>query len=88
MEYCHEHNRPVRQASRPRPYGLRLSLPPNDPMRPLLGDDWSKSYWFATEEERERKIREFTEPFPYYRKGDQPSLVIETVEATPAGNTG
>ena len=86
MYYCHEHNRPVRQDEGPRPWGLRLSLPPDDPMRPLLGDDWFKLYWFATEAERERKIRELTEPFPYYRRGDQPRVVIETLEA--GGNGG
>jgi len=87
MSTCHEHNRSRPGSDLPRTWGIRLSLPENDPMRPVLGEDWCQFQWFATEEERDEKIRQLTGPFAYYRSGDRPSYVIEKV-ARDAGNGG
>jgi hypothetical protein len=83
MDSVHEHNRSRPLPSGPKRYGLRYSLPPADPMRPVLGDDWHQYEWFATEVDREGKIAELTRPFLYYRKGDKPSFVIEKVMREP-----
>jgi hypothetical protein len=79
MDICHEHNRRAGAGPAPRPFGLRLSLPPGDPMRKVLGDDWHEFQWFESEMARDAKIGELTGRFAYYRKGDRPTFVIERV---------
>ncbi len=76
---CHEHNRSRPVPPGPRPWGIRLSLPADDPMRPLLGDDWHEYHWFKSEAERDAKIEQLRRQFIYNRKGDLPSFVIERV---------
>ena len=80
MEVCHRHNRRAGLEPESGPFGLRLSLPPGDPMRSVLGDDWVQYEWFSSESARETKIEELLGPFPYYRKGDRPSFLVERVE--------
>jgi hypothetical protein len=76
---CHEHNRSRPVPRNPEAWGIRLSLPEDDPMRPLLGDDWHEYQWFRSEAEREAKLEQLRRPFVYYRKGDRPSFVLERV---------
>jgi hypothetical protein len=63
-------------------YGIRGTLPPSDPMRSphLLGEDWQWVRWYETEEERDEAFREAAKKFPYYRNGDQLSLVLTKIE--------
>lgn len=84
---CHEHNRSRPLPHEPKTWGIRLSLPEDDPMRPLLGADWAQYQWFATEAEREDKLEQLQRQFVYYRRGDRPSFVLERVnrEADHAG---
>jgi hypothetical protein len=76
---CHEHNRSRPVPRNPEVWGIRLSLPEDDPMRPLLGDDWHQYQWFRSEAERETKLEQLRRQFVYYRKGDRPSFVLERV---------
>lgn len=76
---CHEHNRNGLLPHAPKTWGIRLSLPENDPMRPILGQDWHEYHWFATEALRESKLEQLRRQFIYYRKGDRPSFIIERV---------
>lgn len=78
-ESCHEHNRSRPVPAGSRPWGIRLSLPENDPMRALLGEDWTEYQWFATEALREAKLEQLRRQFVYYRAGDRPSFVLERV---------
>lgn len=80
MEICHDHNLAREIRREPRKYGIRLTLPNNDPLIPLLGENWEKTHWYATLEERDRALREMTEQHIYYRKGDKPSFVYEKLE--------
>jgi hypothetical protein len=82
---CHDHNRSRPLPPGPKTWGLRLSLPENDPMRPLLGEDWHEFQWFATEQAREAKLGQLRRQFVYYREGDQPSFVVERVNRPVAG---
>ncbi len=82
MDICHEHNRRAGTGPASRPFGLRLSLPARDPMRNLLGEDWHQFQWFESETARDAKIEELTGRFAYYRKGDRPTFIIESVERT------
>lgn len=63
-----------------RPYGICVSLPPGDPFRKLLGDDWHRIHWYATAEERDAALAEMSRKHPYYRPGDKPALVFRKVE--------
>jgi len=76
---CHEHNRSRPPPSDPKAWGIRLSLPDNDPMLALLGHDWHEYQWFASEAAREAKLAQLQRQFVYYRKGDKPSFVLERV---------
>ncbi len=63
-------------------YGIRITLPPDDPMRAshLLGPDWEVVHWFETRGARDRAYREMLRLPGYYRVGDRPSLVLERIE--------
>lgn len=69
-------------------YGIRITLPPDDPMRArhLLGEDWEVYRWFSSREARDRAYEEMLRQPGYYRVGDRPSLVIERIERP--GNAG
>lgn len=63
-----------------RPYGIRVSLPPGDPFRKLLGPEWHRLHWYASAEERDAALVEMARRHPYSRKTDTPSLVFQKVE--------
>ena len=63
-----------------RPYGVRVSLPPGDPFRKLLGPEWHRDHWYPTQDERDRALAEMSRRHEYSRGGDKPSLVFEKVE--------
>lgn len=63
-------------------YGIRMTLPPEDPMRAvhLLGDDWEDTQWFKSTDERDREYEKLLREDVYYRRGDRQSLVLEKTE--------
>lgn len=65
-------------------YGIRLTMPENDPMRSphLLGPDWEAFRWFHSEKERDEKFAEMRREHMYSRRGDVPSVVPEKVSET------
>jgi hypothetical protein len=63
-----------------RPYGVRVSLPPGDPFRKLLGPEWHRLHWYPSPEERDAALAEMSRRHPYSRLTDKPSLVFEKVE--------
>ena len=63
-----------------RPYGVRVSLPPGDPFRKLLGTEWHRLHWYPSPEERDAALAEMSRRHPYSRLTDKPSLVFEKVE--------
>jgi len=77
---CHPHNlRTPPPAAQPR-YGVRVRMPPGDTFRRLLGDDWESCHWFDTAAERDQAMERIRRRHPYYRIGDNPSLVVEAIE--------
>jgi hypothetical protein len=62
------------------PYGVRVSLPVEDPLRKLLGAQWHRLHWYGTTEERDAAIVDMSRRHEYSRKTDVPSLVFEKVE--------
>ena len=63
-----------------RPYGVRVSLPPGDPFRKLLGPEWHRLHWYPSPEERDAALAEMSLRHEYSRATDKPSLVFEKVE--------
>lgn len=63
-----------------RPYGVRVSLRADDPFRKLLGQDWSRTHWYASVSERDAALGEMSREHEYSRHGDAPALRFEKVE--------
>lgn len=80
MDYCHQHNLVDQdEAGRERNYGIRVSLPPGDTLRNVLGDDWERLHWYATEEERDAAFDKMSARHGYYRSTDSPTQVLERI---------
>ena len=82
MSACHAHNLRVGAQEAPKPYGLRVSLLPSDPMRKLLGADWSRTHWYATVEARDAALVEMSRKHEYSRPGDKPALQFEPLDVS------
>ena len=78
MSHCHSHNLvDPDSAGKERSWGIRVSLPPGDTLRNLLGDDWEKVHWYPTESERDSAFAARAERHGYYRNSDTPTQVLE-----------
>ncbi len=64
----------------PKPYGVRVSLPPGDPFCNIMGADWHRTHWYASAAERDAALIEMSRRHEYSRIGDKPALVFEKVE--------
>lgn len=66
-----------------KPFGIRVELPPNDPMSAphLLGADWSDTRWYDTEKARDIAMEGMLKQPGYYRIGDIPSIRLTKVSA-------
>ena len=81
MSICHSHNL-ARNPTRPKPFGIRVSLPPGDSLNRLLGADWEQYHWYATEEERDTVMADMASEHLYSRRGDRPHVIHQAVEAS------
>jgi len=63
-----------------RPYGIRVSLPPGDPFRKLLGPEWQRLHWYSSPEERDAALTEMSRRHEYSRSLDKPALVFQKIE--------
>ena len=80
MNYCHQHNLvEPDKAGRERSWGIRVSLPANDSLRKILGDDWERLHWYPSEAERDTAFDAMAERHGYYRNTDSPTQVLEKV---------
>ena len=80
MDYCHRHNLVEPDtAGRRRNYGIRVTLPATDTMRKVIGDNWERTHWYATEAERDVAFELMAERHGYYRKTDTPTQVLEKI---------
>ena len=62
-----------------KPFGIRVRLRARDPFTRLVGADWQKLHWFATERERDLAFADMAPRHPYSRRGDEPAVVFEKV---------
>ena len=79
MAISNEHNlnAPLPAA---RPFGIRVRLRRSDPFTRLVGADWEKLHWFATERERDAALADMASRHLYSRRGDLPAHVYEKVD--------
>jgi hypothetical protein len=80
MAICHEHNLKA-PAPPARPFGIQVRLKPGDPFARLVAPDWQKSHWFASELERDAALADMESRHLYSRRGDEPSIVLEKIQA-------
>jgi hypothetical protein len=80
MAVAHEHNlNALPPASKN--FGIRVRLRARDPFTRLVGTDWQKLHWFATEHERDAALDDMASRHLYSRRGDEPSVVYEKIAA-------
>lgn len=80
MDYCHQHNLVEPDAAGlDRPWGIRVTLPANDTLRKVVGDDWERTHWYPTEAERDTAFDRMAARHGYYRKTDNPTQVLEKI---------
>jgi len=68
------------RTANPRVYGIRMTLPANDPLATLLGGDAEMYRWYATPVERDAALTDMQREHEYSRIGDRPTLRYEKVE--------
>lgn len=73
----HNFTRPLAPAQ---PFGIRVSLRADDPFARLVGADWQKEHWFATERDRDESLGAMRRRHRFSRVGDAPALVFSKVE--------
>jgi hypothetical protein len=61
------------------PWGIRVRLRARDPFTRLVGADWQKLHWFASERERDAALADMAARHRYSRRGDEPSVIYERV---------
>jgi hypothetical protein len=83
MAISNEHNlnAPLPAAT---PWGIRVRLRARDPFTRLVGADWQKLHWFASERERDAALADMAARHPYSRSGDEPAVVFERVSEADA----
>ena len=80
MDYCHQHNLVDQTlAGQERNFGIRVTLPPADTLRNILGDDWERLHWYSSEKERDSAFDSMAVRHGYYRTTDSPTQILEKV---------
>lgn len=80
LDYCHQHNLvDPASAEHEKPFGIRVTLPENDTLRKVIGNDWEQLHWYATEAERDAAFDNMAKRHGYYRKTDNPTQVLEKI---------
>ena len=80
MDFCHQHNLvDPGMAGRECNFGIRVTLPDGDTLRNVLGDDWERVHWYASEAERDAAFERMAIRHGYYRETDSPTQVLEKV---------
>lgn len=80
LDFVHRHNlvQPDK-VPQERRYGIRVTLPPGDTFNKLLGSDWERLHWYATEEERDAAFRQMAIRHGFYRTTDTPTQILEKI---------
>jgi len=80
MDFCHQHNLvDPDKANAERKFGIKVSLPPGDTFSSILGDDWERVHWYASEIERDQAFDDMATRHGYYRTTDSPTQILEKI---------
>jgi len=80
VDFHHQHNLvDPETAGRDRNFGIRVTLPSGDTLRNVVGDDWERMHWYATEKERDAAFEQMAIRHGYYRDTDSPTQILEKV---------
>ena len=79
MKICHEHNLNALPAD-DRPFGIRIRIRASDSFARIIGEDWTREHWYASEYERDRAMQDMAARHLYSRAGDRPTLIYEAIE--------
>lgn len=80
MDFCHQHNLVDPSiATAERPFGIRVTLPENDTLRKVLGNNWERLHWYGSEMERDNAYENMATRHGYYRDSDSPTQVLEKI---------
>lgn len=75
----HNLNRPA-PGQLERPFGIRVTLPPADPVSRLLDPAWRQESWYPTVAERDAALAEMARRHDFNRIGDRPTVVLEAIQ--------
>jgi hypothetical protein len=80
VNYYHSHNLvEPDKALAERKFGIRVTLPPADTLRNVIGDDWERLHWYPTEQERDAAFDAMAKRHGYYRNSDTPTQILEKI---------
>ncbi len=80
MDYCHQHNLvDPDTANADRKFGIKVSLPAGDTFSKILGDNWERVHWYASEVERDQAFENMDIRHEYYRKTDSPTQILQKI---------
>jgi hypothetical protein len=79
MKICHEHNL-IAPPPQERPWGIRIRIRASDTFARIIGKDWVREHWYASEYERNRALEDMSARHLYSRAGDRPTLIYEPVK--------
>jgi hypothetical protein len=60
-------------------FGIRVRLRAGDPFARLVGADWQKLHWYATEQDRDAALADMAARHCYSRRGDEPAVICERI---------
>ena len=80
MEFCHLHNLvDPDKANAERKFGISVSLPPGDTFAKILGEDWERIHWYASEYDRDTAFDDMAERHGYSRTTDSPTQILNKI---------
>lgn len=80
MDFCHQHNLVQPEtAGAERRFGIRVTLPDGDTFSNIIGSDWERVHWYATEQERDAAYDNMAKRHGYYRATDTPTQVLQKI---------
>lgn len=80
VKFCHQHNLVSPEtAGAERRHGIRVTLPANDTLCKILGDDWERLHWYPSEAQRDRAFKDMATRHGYYRSSDAPTQILSKI---------
>jgi hypothetical protein len=80
VNFYHQHNLVEPEtAGAKRRFGIRVSLPAGDTFNSLLGEDWERIHWYATDQDRDRAFDDMAARHAYSRGTDAPTQILEKI---------